>query len=281
MSSLAGRLARAAAFNAVPLAGTFAAGWSPATVLTLYWCETALAAGLVAVRIALHRRLTGMRGHWRPQLGATFSTGSGAAARRRDFGSFFAEFVAGSLVLSAAHGLFLWLVVNGLLAQPADRAELGWGLAAVAVVQLAAFGRDLIGLRRRPFAWVRDQASEVLGRVVLVHLAILGGMVWLASRGGGPAFFAPFVALKALADLGAALPVRGEQRVADEAPRPPPGWTVKLMNRLKPGDDFAAYWQEQQEELRRDEEVLAGRPVGGPRRGEGGRRQERRERRRR
>src|SRR3954470_20655433 len=56
--------------NAVPLAGVLARGWSPSTVLALFWCETVLQGLFNCARIALHRRMTGLAGHWQAGTGA-------------------------------------------------------------------------------------------------------------------------------------------------------------------------------------------------------------------
>ena len=52
------RLLQLTSLNAVPLAGLFFAGWSPATALALYWCENVVGSALVAARIAMHRSAT-------------------------------------------------------------------------------------------------------------------------------------------------------------------------------------------------------------------------------
>src|SRR5262249_19325 len=83
-------------------------------------------------------------------------------------------------------------------------------------------------------------AKLTFARIVLVHLAILGGFAILAGfevirTQGGAAFFLPFAALKLLVDLASALG-------SSSNPRPdPPRWMVSLINRFKPGTDFAAY----------------------------------------
>src|SRR5688572_1009570 len=92
--------------SSVPVVGTFAAGWSAATALALYWCENLLGALLVAVLIARHRRLTRKRGHWRGQLsGSTRPAGKGGKrrlytpqAKTSGYRSFLSEFLTLALV---------------------------------------------------------------------------------------------------------------------------------------------------------------------------------------
>jgi hypothetical protein len=99
----------------------------------------------------------------------------------------------------------------------------------------------------------------MLGRVVLVHLSILGGMFLFAMRDQPASFFSIFVVLKATVDVGTLLP-RWE-------PKDPPAVLVRLASKLprKKGEEsFEAHWRRtRQEELarrERDEEVL---PPGG------------------
>ena len=63
MSWLA-RLSLLLGVNAVPVVGVAGAGWTNATALVLYWCETVILVLLVALRIRLHRRWTNKRGHY-------------------------------------------------------------------------------------------------------------------------------------------------------------------------------------------------------------------------
>src|SRR3954467_12002220 len=51
--------------NAVPLYGVHNLGWSASTVVALYWSENLALAFFTCARIALHRKLTRKRGHWR------------------------------------------------------------------------------------------------------------------------------------------------------------------------------------------------------------------------
>jgi hypothetical protein len=231
--------------NAVPIGGVFLGGWSAATALALYWWENALGALLVALRIALHRRLTRKRGHLRPQLGIERKIGG----RTAPFRSFLAEYAVGALLFTAAHGVLLAVLFSTLLADRPDRAALGAGVAGIAALQLAGFARDAIGLRQRPFAWIRGIASQSLARVVLIHLAIVGGMAFLAWQGRAPAFFGPFAVLKLLADLAGLLP--GRQGQLDEAP----AWMDTAVSRLEPGKErFADHWRRQRQRQHRDEQ---------------------------
>jgi hypothetical protein len=250
--------------NLVPVGGVFLADWSPATALTLYWCENLVAALLVAARIALHRALTGKRGHQRLQLGlqAHSETAERSGRRRRHFarkggvrGSFLGEFLAVAGLGTALHGLLLWFALRKLLESGPAGDDLRTGALAMAAVLVGGFLIDLVGLRQRPFAWVRELAQHAANRVTLIHLALIAGF-WVGLEEGGLTFFGPFAILKALAEVGTALSHVGVRVDGEEAP----GWLAASMNRLRgDGADFAEHWRESREQERRllaqDEEV--------------------------
>ena len=74
-------------------------------------------------------------------------------------------------------------------------------------IQLVGFAWDARMLAERPFAWIKTLAQRSLGRVVLVHLAILGGMFLTASRPHPERFFLVFGVLKLVTDLASWLPL--------------------------------------------------------------------------
>lgn len=265
------------AVNAVPAVGLFAEGWSAGTVLALYWFENLLGSVLVGLRIALHRRLTGKRGHFRPQLGVQVTSGSGSRAKEHRFRSFLSEFLTGALAFNLAHGVFLAILLGAVLPDVGgpgagvECASLGQGAAALAALLALGFGIDLVGLRDRPFVWVRERARYALSRAVVIHMAIILGMFGTMVLAKPMAVFSVFIALKTLLDLSSSLPQWN--------PEQPPGWLARAMDRLKkPGkeEDFATYWQRTREEERRtaedDEQVGPPAPAAEPRKGKAKRR---------
>jgi hypothetical protein len=270
------RLLPVAGANAVPVAGVFLAGWDGATALTLYWWENLVGSLLIAVRILVHRLLTRKRGHWRLQIslaahnerggggrapqgrapqGRAPQGGRGADGARP--GSFLGEFLAAGLAATAVHGLMLWVVVRRLLGEGPEAEQLRAGVLAVAGFQVLGLAIDLVGIRDRPFSWIRKIAETGVQRVTLVHLVVIVGWWVSLKRGGLDGFFGPFAVLKALADFGTALSILGVNVYTEEAP----GWLTATMRRIAPGrGDFAEYWRGRREEERRlherDEEVV-------------------------
>jgi hypothetical protein len=234
-----GRIARLLRFFAaslVPGGGYFLAGWSPSTTLALYWVETLVGALAMGLRIQLHRRWTGLGGHTRRRINAEVMSTRASQTQQHAFGSFLAEFLVISLVFTLAHGVFLAAILGFVLERPnVDQARQG-ALGIVACHGLS-LGLDTFRLETWPFARIREMSHKLLGRVVVVHLSIIGGMAFMAWRETPGAFFGVFVALKALTDFGSFLPQWN--------PREPPRWLVKVMQAVpsKKGETFEEYWR--------------------------------------
>jgi hypothetical protein len=274
------RFAQALGVNAIPLGGFFAAGWSPATTLAVYWCENVLGSLLIAARIALHWRMTGKRGHYQARLDqgsgstarvggrmgqrAAAGRGGDASAARRaaaarpvprpgDTPTFLTGFALVAFVFSFAQAIFLAFILWAILRLPVEREALENGVIGIAVMLSIGFLADLRGLRHWPFAALKEIAGLALGRVVLVHLSIIGGMALLAWWGEPRSFFGVFLVLKLLADLGSLLPRM------DANLEKPPGWLGWTMSWFGDRADFESYWSEsharERAEAAEDEQV--------------------------
>jgi hypothetical protein len=230
-------LLRFFAASVVPGGGYFLAGWSPSTTLALYWVDTFVGTIATAIRIKLHHRWTGLAGHTRRQINTPMTYRRGERPTRTlAFGSFLAEFLVISLVFTLAHGVFLLAILGFVLERPNDD-NLRQGALGILACHGLSLGIDTFNLERWPFARIRDTAHKLLGRVIVVHLSILGGMAFMAWRDTPGAFFGVFVWLKALTDLGTFLPQYN--------PREPPRWLVNLMNVVpsKKGETFEEFWR--------------------------------------
>jgi hypothetical protein len=210
------------ALNAVPIWGFRGEGWSPGTVLALYWVQTVISIPLVAGLIVLHRRMTHKRGHY----------------------GYLSQFLLMSTVFALAHGLFLAFMLGIVWRNAAgavDRADLSEGLGIMAALMALGFVGELVNLRRQPFSWIRFRADSLMRRVVVVHLAIIFGMglAALISPESPIAFFSVFLFLKLLVDVFSELP----QRYPD--PDKPPRWIGWLYRHSEKGKalDYPAEWR--------------------------------------
>lgn len=92
-----------------------------------------------------------------------------------------------------------------------------------------------------------------MGRVLVVHLAVIGGMFLVAVTQRPTSFFAVFIALKLLLELGTALP---QARLSAAGA---PGWLGWVRRFGRPGELDAVWNQAATDELRKqneNEEVL-------------------------
>ena len=207
------------AVNGVVLYGVYVLGWSWGTALALYWCETVLGSLFITLRMLLHRRLTRKRGYYRSQLGITMND--------KLFRSFLNEYITSSLVFNLSHGLLLYFVLH-MLASHGEAgaafhlASVKKGAAATALILAGSFAVDLQHLRDRPFAWIRALAQRSIGRMTVVHLAIVFGMAgsFFLNRNAAP--FVVFAALKILYELGGLS--------SGVTPAEAPEWAVRLAS---------------------------------------------------
>lgn len=256
---------RVLGLNAVPVGGVMLAGWSTSTGLALYWCETLLGTATNAMRIAAHRRMTHKRGHFRGQLGIEINAGDDPLPRRRGRGrtewrSFLTEYLVGSLVFTLVHGLFLAILLGAFIKIWPSRDELLYGLLAITLFQAGGLAFDLLSLRDWPFARLKTQVQGAMGRVVLVHIAILFGMALVFWLDKPSSFFWVFGGLKTATDLGGLLGARSGAKGDAATPAAAPAWAKAIAVKLSPGENLDDYWRSEHERERReaaeDEEVM-------------------------
>jgi hypothetical protein len=222
------------AVNAIPAAGWFVEGWSAGTTLVVYWFENVAVCLFVAARIIVNQRTSPRRGHFRYQ--------APKSAGRSSQTSFLNGFLVTSLAFSAAHGVFLGVILfvldhNG----QAGLADVAWrqvrnGCVGMLVILAIEFAVDVPGLRRWTFGQVEQTANRSLGRIAVVHLTLVLGMFG-AVMTDASALFGVFIVLKTLNALSMALP--------QWEPASAPKWLSRVMNRLPnahPGDEFEDMW---------------------------------------
>lgn len=221
--------------TAVPVAGWFGADWSGGTTLAVYWFENVATCAFIALRIILHRRWSPRHGHFRYQ--------APSSDRRAERGSFLGGFVLVAFAFTAAHGVFLGVVLfllnhnhRGAFAA-VDWRSVGFGCVGVVILLAVDFLVGLPGLRRMTFLQLERGADYGLGRVIVVHFTLIFGMFAVAATGAPSAFFSVFVVLKTLFTLSTALP-QWEPEVV-------PSWFSRLMNRVpnvQKGRSFEEFW---------------------------------------
>jgi hypothetical protein len=216
--------------NAVPLIGIHRFGWSAANVLVLYWFENLLIAVATCIRLLAHRRLTRKKGYWR--RGNRFGIEiNGEPVKTGPIG----EYALGAFAFTLAHGVFVVFIVAMLADNHPDEpmwhvslAQVGRGAAAIAVMLGVELLIDLSSIRARSFAAMKDYAQGRMSRIVVLHLAIIFGMIAMAVSGSPFGVLYVLIGLKTLVELGGAFARPGGAPV-DAAP---PAWMLKAADRL-------------------------------------------------
>jgi hypothetical protein len=210
----------------------------------------------MAIRIVEHRRLTGMAGHYRARMGTVVTTSSGRGEKQVRFLSFLSEFLVTSLMFSFGHGIFLAALL-GIVLEPPDFDAMQQGAIAIVLCHAIAVTVDRFTIANWTFAKLKAQADRLMGRVMVVQFALIGGTWFMAFRDSKESFFSVFIWLKALSDAGTILPMYD--------PREAPGWLVRIMSVFpkNKGETFEEYWKrtrkEEDSEAAADERVEPGR----------------------
>ena len=137
--------------------------------------------------------------------------------------------------------------------------QLSWhhvsrGALAVAGFLGVEFAIDLTRIRGASFAAIRDYAQARMGRVVVLHLAIIVGMMAMAMSNSPMGVLYVLIALKTGSDL-LGVATRGAPKAAD-SDTPPPVWTMKMADKLGKDKGGAAgllkKWQEERERAKKN-----------------------------
>ncbi len=168
------------AANLVPLAGVLFFGWSVFSTLLLFWVENVIVGAFNVLRMLVAQ----------PQIGAMWAA--------KLFMIPFFTFHYGMFV--TVHGLFV-LTLFGTFAhavQAAGIAPAAWGLALSHAV---SFAFNYIGTGEYKSALVPALMFRPYGRVMVLHIVILGGGFLVATLGSPLIPLALLVVLKTGLDL--------------------------------------------------------------------------------
>ena len=155
-----------------------------------------------------------------------------------------ADFVSTNLIFTLAHGIFVFGFVYGVLELGPSVPSVRRGLTAMLTAQAIAFGLDAVTIRTRSFAWIRRRADAAQGRMVVLHLGLIGGAFVLMMTERPASFFVIFVILKLLYDLAMAAPWK------QELPQKPPGF-LRRLGRMTNTPGVEGAWTKEVEAQRR------------------------------
>lgn len=247
------RLAQVLGLNGVPVAGIFGEGWSQATALAVYWVEGLLVIFFISLRVALHRRWTRKAGH-QQQMKIT-TTKFGKTVTKTAPSSLLSGYLTAAIPFTLAHGLFLSLILFLFLPQEFGKeagvslADLKLGMIGILVFLVLGFAIDLFQLKDRSFRWIELLTQRALGRIFVVHLTIIFGMMAAAFFHAPAGLFVVFVVLKTLVDLGSVFPHK-------ELTPEPPKW-ARHLDKLKgkDGETFSEHWRRTELEAQKAREA--------------------------
>ncbi|HEX5123990.1 MAG TPA: DUF6498-containing protein [Rhodanobacteraceae bacterium] len=250
-----GAVVLALLINAVPLVGVLWFEWSAINVLVLYWFENLLIAFCVFIRLVLHRFWTRKRGYYR----RTNRLGIQINNKPAEMG-LIGEYAIASFGFTFAHGIFVFGIAMIVHQNYPDQPmwQLSWDQVFRGALAIAAFlgvelAIDLMSLRRATFAAIRDYAQARMSRVVVLHLALIFGMMAMALSNSPMGVLYVLIALKTGSDLFG-IATRGAPKIED-SDTPPPAWTMKMADKL--GKDrggaagFLKKWQDDREQARK------------------------------
>jgi hypothetical protein len=255
------------ALNAIPFYGALYRGWSVSTILALFWVENIMIIAATSARIVAHRVQTRRCGHWG---GAQPTVEDGVIWIPPNGNAFLREFLGMSVIFTLAHGIFVLAIVFGMSQKHPDDSlwqfsfdQFRLGLVSMAAVIVTDFLTDLPVLRRRSFAWLKTHVDRRSARVMILHIAIIFGMLALLTTDSPLGLLGVLIGLKTLVDLSAAW--FGEREHMDDLPAEPPAWALKMVNAMsdeRKREQFLRKWREdfarQQESSRRNEVVMPG-----------------------
>jgi len=257
------------ALNAIPFYGAMYLGWSVSTILALYWVENVMVIVATSARIVLHRRLTRKCGHWG---GAQPAVEDGVTWIPTNANAFLREYLGLCVVFTLAHGIFVVAIVFGMHQKHPD--DTLWqfsfdqfrnGVAGMAAVLAADLLADAGVLRRRSFAWLKIHVDRRSARVLILHIALIAGMLAIVTTDSPLALLGVLIGLKTLVDLSAAW--YGEREHMDDLPAEPPAWSLKLVSaggdaaRTKFIENWRGDVERQRESALRCEQVMPDRDV--------------------
>jgi hypothetical protein len=189
------------ALNLVPVAGVLWAGWSPLQLLLLYWVEN------VAVGVFNWLKLRGFEAH-RPS----------DPPEPMQLSSFFAMHYGMFTLVHGVFALVVGMIYAGSQASPGSVDALDWlGFGAAALSLAAIHFTDWLRWRAAK-GWNEGSADALMfapyGRVIVMHLTVLGGAFILAATRAPVAWVALLAVLKTFIETGWAM--MGDRQTAGD-----------------------------------------------------------------
>ncbi len=204
------------AFNLVPLVGVLFWGWSLRLILVLYWLESGIVGVINIFKIALARGPD--------PVGMTMRVAGPGISRTMPAGCLIPFFIVHYGIFWLVHGVFVFTLPL-FAARVGDSSPPDFGVLPGSTLLLAGLGLAIshassfflnyVGRREYLRVSPGQQMFSVYGRVVALHLTILGGGFLIVLLGAPVAALAILVVAKIILDLR--LHLRERERVISAA----------------------------------------------------------------
>lgn len=190
--------------NLVPVICVIAFGWPVGVLLLLYWCENVIIGGINVVKMLISGAAMGVGGWALAAFTVPFFI--------FHYGMFC--FVHGVFVLviggigegasgGGGHGILSpFSLLRVVQAQSHGEPGFGWSLAAIGALQLYSLVFDWLAKGRFRQTTPMDQMAEPYGRIIVLHIALLGGGFAIALLGSPVGALVLLATMKTLFDLG-------------------------------------------------------------------------------
>ncbi|MBX3479089.1 MAG: hypothetical protein KF842_01725 [Caulobacter sp.] len=191
--------------NLIPLICVIAFGWPAGVLLLLYWCENVILGGINVLKMTASSLTLGPGGLIILLFLVPFFTFHyGLFCMVHGVFVVVIGSVGGGGLANAPGGLdpspfTLWRIVLG---QIQSEPGFGWSLATIGGMQLFSLVFDWLARRRYRDVSPMEQMAAPYGRIVVLHIALLGGGFLIALWGSPVGALAVLVVMKTLFDLG-------------------------------------------------------------------------------
>jgi hypothetical protein len=176
--------------NLMPLLGVLALNWNVTPIMVFYWSENLVVGFYNVLKM---RRAQG-------SVASSGTTLNGRPVQQTDRRAMIVFFIVHYGMFTMCHGIFVLVMFRarfgGLLS------ELGLALLFLTVSHGISFRRNFIGRGEYQRVAFTTLFWQPYGRVIIMHLTILGGGAWAQAKGSPVYALVVLVTLKTLIDLG-------------------------------------------------------------------------------
>jgi hypothetical protein len=176
--------------NLMPLLGVLALNWDVTPIMVFYWSENLVVGFYNVLKM---RRAEG-------SVALSGTSLNGRPVQQSDRRAMIVFFIVHYGMFTLCHGIFVLIMFGARLS--GFFSELGLALLFLTVSHGISYRRNFIGRGEFQRVAFTTLFWQPYGRVVVMHLTILGGGAWAQAKGSPVYALVVLVSLKTLIDLG-------------------------------------------------------------------------------